>query len=235
MQAGVTMAASLALPYVTRLCGLRPVYCFAQLVLASSLFLTAWVKTEVGAVTRLLDSMTLIVTDTATSQVPSVLIGIFGIPWTVTMVCVTCVCVRARVCVCVLNNNSVNNGCSKVFPFSLVAMSVGEEASGLYIGWCIFACVNNALIAAGVLNIFVVLPQICVAAGIGFIMNAFGGNVAFSSGHRRFLSLVGKNLRTFAPSQGNFAAAGLVWMLILKPEHAQRQNILLGMPKGGGH
>jgi len=50
-----------------------------------------------------------------------------------------------------------------VFPFTLVAMCVHESESGMYMG---------------VLNIFVVIPQICVSVGIGSIINIFDGNLA---------------------------------------------------------
>jgi hypothetical protein len=50
-----------------------------------------------------------------------------------------------------------------VFPFTLVSYAVPEAETGLYMG---------------VLNIFVVLPQLLVALTIGFIMDAFDGNVA---------------------------------------------------------
>jgi len=49
-----------------------------------------------------------------------------------------------------------------IFPFTVVSMSVDESESGLYIG---------------VLNIFVVVPQIIVGLGIGMIVNIFNGKV----------------------------------------------------------
>lgn len=50
-----------------------------------------------------------------------------------------------------------------VLPFTLVALSVPESESGMYMG---------------VLNIFVVTPQIIVALGIGFVIEKFSGNLA---------------------------------------------------------
>lgn len=50
-----------------------------------------------------------------------------------------------------------------VYPFTLVSYAVAESETGLYMG---------------VLNIFVVLPQLLIALTIGFIMDWFGGNVA---------------------------------------------------------
>ena len=50
-----------------------------------------------------------------------------------------------------------------VFPFTLVAMAVEEHETGMYMG---------------VLNIFVVLPQVVVSVFIGFIIRWFGGNLA---------------------------------------------------------
>jgi solute carrier family 45 protein 1/2/4 len=50
-----------------------------------------------------------------------------------------------------------------VIPFTLVALCVDESQSGLYMG---------------VLNIFVVIPQILVSIGIGAILKIFGGNLA---------------------------------------------------------
>jgi len=50
-----------------------------------------------------------------------------------------------------------------VFPFTLVALCVDETQSGLYMG---------------VLNIFVVIPQILISLGIGFILEKFDGNLA---------------------------------------------------------
>lgn len=44
-------------------------------------------------------------------------------------------------------------------------MNVNEEESGMYMG---------------VLNIFVVIPQILVALGIGFLLRAAGGNFAIA-------------------------------------------------------
>jgi len=64
-----------------------------------------------------------------------IVIGGCGIPWTAVM----------------------------VLPFTLVALSVDEAESGMYMG---------------VLNIFVVIPQIVVALGIGFVLQQFGGNLA---------------------------------------------------------
>jgi len=49
-----------------------------------------------------------------------------------------------------------------IFPFTVVAMSVEESESGMYMG---------------VLNIFVVLPQILVSLGIGFIIDIFDGDL----------------------------------------------------------
>jgi len=49
-----------------------------------------------------------------------------------------------------------------IFPFAVVAMSVEESESGMYMG---------------VLNIFVVIPQILVAVGIGFVINIFDGDL----------------------------------------------------------
>jgi len=46
-------------------------------------------------------------------------------------------------------------------PFTLVALAVEEEETGLFMG---------------VLNIFVVIPQIIVALGVGFLLNQFRGN-----------------------------------------------------------
>lgn len=50
-----------------------------------------------------------------------------------------------------------------VLPFTLVAMAVDEQESGMYMG---------------VLNIFVVIPQIVVAVAVGGLVDLFGGNVA---------------------------------------------------------
>jgi len=62
------------------------------------------------------------------------LIAAFGIPWAVVM----------------------------VGPFMVIASSVDEAQTGLYLG---------------VLNIFVVIPQLLVAIGIGYVINYFHGNV----------------------------------------------------------
>jgi len=63
------------------------------------------------------------------------LICICGIPWSVVM----------------------------VLPFTLVAMSVPEKKSGLYMG---------------VLNIFVVVPQLLVSVTIGFLIKIFHGDLS---------------------------------------------------------
>lgn len=64
-----------------------------------------------------------------------------------------------------------------VFPFTLVAMSVAEEECGMYMG--LFASIGTPIDSLqGVLNIFVVIPQILVSVGIGFLINLFDGNLA---------------------------------------------------------
>jgi len=85
------------------------------------------------------------------------LIAICGIPWTAVM----------------------------VFPFTIVAMSVEESESGMYMG---------------VLNIFVVLPQILVSLGIGFVIDIFDGDLVSA--------LVCGSIFAFISST-------LVWTLIL--------------------
>jgi len=73
-----------------------------------------------------------------------------------------------------------------VFPFTIVAMSVKESECGLYIG---------------VLNIFVVIPQILVSLGIGFVVDFFHGNLVAGMVTGGFSALI---------------SAILVWTLILK-------------------
>jgi len=75
-----------------------------------------------------------------------------------------------------------------VFPFTLVAMAVDESQAGTYMG---------------VLNIFVVLPQLCVSLGIGQVVKLFNGNLAAPLAVGGVSSLI---------------AAGLVWILVTKKE-----------------
>jgi len=98
------------------------------------------------------------------------LLSAFGIPWSVVMVA----------------------------PYTLVAMSVDEAESGLYMG---------------VLNIFVVIPQIIVSLGIGFIIQLFKGNLAYA------LATGG----IFA-----FVAAFCVFFLIIKEKTALPLHIAAG-------
>jgi len=75
-----------------------------------------------------------------------------------------------------------------VFPFTLVSMAVDQSQAGTYMG---------------VLNIFVVLPQLCVSVGIGQVVKLFNGNLAAPLAVGGCSSLI---------------AAGLVWILVTKKE-----------------
>jgi len=75
-----------------------------------------------------------------------------------------------------------------VFPFTLVSMAVDESQAGTYMG---------------VLNIFVVLPQLCVSLGIGQVVQLFHGNLAAPLAAGGVSSLI---------------AAGLVWILVTQKE-----------------
>jgi len=85
--------------------------------------------------------------------------------------------------------------CVMVFPFSLVAYTIEDDASsGMYMG---------------VLNIFVVIPQIVISVGIGFIIDQFSGNLSAA------LATGG----IFA-----FVSAITVWFLII-PEQDRRTSV----------
>jgi len=79
-----------------------------------------------------------------------------------------------------------------VFPFTLVSMAVDESQAGTYMG---------------VLNIFVVLPQLCVSVGIGQVVRLFHGNLAAP---------------LFVGGVSSIIAAGFVWILITKRENAYK-------------
>jgi len=100
-----------------------------------------------------------------------ILICICGIPWSIVM----------------------------VLPFTLVAMSVPEQKSGLYMG---------------VLNIFVVVPQLLVSLTIGFLIRMFDGNLASALA---------------AGGVAAFISALLVFTLII-PQKLGRIQVV-----GGGH
>jgi len=77
-----------------------------------------------------------------------------------------------------------------IFPFTVVAMSVEEQECGLYMG---------------VLNIFVVMPQIFVSLVIGTVIDHFGGlEAAFVLG-----------------SISALISAFCVWTLILKEKNPE--------------
>lgn len=86
-----------------------------------------------------------------------------------------------------------------VLPFTLVAMAVDEKESGMYMG---------------VLNIFVVIPQIVVAVGVGGLVDLFGGNVAVA---------------LFAGGCSSVVSAVLCWGLIVS------EKPVFAAINGGGH
>lgn len=76
-----------------------------------------------------------------------ILISLFGIPWATVM----------------------------ILPFSIVGISVKENESGLYMGNPLIF--NKKYFILGILNIFVVLPQLLVSITIGFVIEFFNGNI----------------------------------------------------------
>jgi len=142
----ITVIASLILPNLAKILGIKPLYFVGQLILAFCLLLTLWVKSQEGAL---------------------ILIAACGIPWAVVM----------------------------IFPFTIVSLSVDERDAGKYMG---------------VLNIFVVLPQICISIGIGWVIILFKGNLASALSFGGICSI--------------FAAA-FVWTLIIKKQESPYKRL----------
>jgi len=84
-----------------------------------------------------------------------------------------------------------------VFPFTLVSMAVNVSEAGKYMGS---------------LNIFVVLPQICVSVGIGWIIRFFDGNYAAALGTGGLSAVI---------------SAFLVWTLITKRPEPVLQEVAI--------
>jgi len=88
-----------------------------------------------------------------------------------------------------------------ILPFTLVALSVKENESGTYMG---------------VLNIFVVLPQIVVSLGVGELLRLFHGRLAIAFAAGGVSAVI---------------SAALCWLLIIKNRGVE----FIAINGGGGH